>query len=192
MSLLTLAGLSAVRGGRTLFAALDLTLAPGEAAVATGPNGSGKTTLLRIAAGLSRADAGTVARTERVAWLGEPTALDGERTLAAALHFWANTDGLPDPEGRVARGLAMLDLSDLASVPVRLLSAGQRRRCGLARVAASGADLWLLDEPTNGLDAAAMASLERVLAEHRAAGGAVLAATHQPLALPGAQMVRIG
>ena len=192
MSLLALAGVSAVRGGRTLFAGLDLTLRAGEAAVVIGPNGAGKTTLLRIAAGLADADAGTVDRSGRVAWLGEGAALDGERTLAAALHFWAVADGEADPRGRVATGLAAFGLTALGEVPVRLLSTGQRRRGALARVVASGAALWLLDEPANGLDASAVAALEAALAAHRAEGGAVLVATHQPLALPDAPEVRIG
>lgn len=192
MSLLALAGVSAVRGGRTLFASLDLTLRAGAAAIVTGPNGAGKTTLLRIAAGLADADAGTVDRAGRVAWLGEGAALDGERTLAAALHFWAVADGEGDPEGRVAKGLAAFDLTALGEVPVRLLSTGQRRRGALARVVASGAALWLLDEPANGLDASAVGALEVALAAHRAAGGAVLVATHQPLSLRDAHEVRIG
>lgn len=192
MSLLALAGVSAVRGGRTLFAGLDLTLRAGEAAVVTGPNGAGKTTLLRIAAGLADADAGTVDRGERIAWLGEGAALDGERSLAAALEFWAFADGEADPRGRVATGLAAFGLAALGEVPVRLLSTGQRRRGALARVVASAAALWLLDEPANGLDASAVAALETALAAHRAAGGAVLVATHQPLALPDAREVRIG
>lgn len=192
MSLLALTGVAAIRGGRTLFEGVDLALAPGGAAVVTGPNGAGKTTLLRIAAGLADADAGWVARTGRVAWLGEAAALDGERTLRAALRFWADSDERPDPAGRVKRGLTAFALTDLADVPVRLLSAGQRRRGALARVVASEAELWLLDEPGNGLDAAAMALLEQAIADHRATGGAVLIATHQPLAVPDAQSVRIG
>ena len=192
MTLLALAGVSTVRGGRTLFADRDLTLAAGAATVVTGPNGAGKTTLLRIAAGLVAPDAGTVERNARIAWLGESAALDGERELAAALRFWAVTDAAPDPDGRVARGLAAFDLTDLAEIPVRLLSTGQRRRGALARVVASEANLWLLDEPANGLDATAVGALESAVAVHRAAGGAVLIATHQPLDLPDAQTVRIG
>lgn len=192
MTLLALARVSAVRGGRTLFAGLDLTLSAGGAVVVTGPNGAGKTTLLRIAAGLSAPDAGTIARTALIAWLGEGAALDGERSLAAALRFWAVADELPDPDARVERGLTALDLGQLADVPVRLLSTGQRRRGALARVVASGAELWLLDEPANGLDTAAVTALEGALAAHRAAGGAVLVATHQPLDLPDAREVRIG
>ena len=85
-----------------------------------------------------------------------------------------------------------MGLAPLADVPVRMLSAGQRQRAALARVVASGAPLWLLDEPANGLDADGLARLDAAMAAHRAAGGAILAASHQPLALDGAQTVALG
>jgi heme exporter protein A len=84
-----------------------------------------------------------------------------------------------------------MGIAHLAEVPVHMLSTGQRKRAGLARVVASGAPLWLLDEPGNGLDADGIARLEAAMAAHRAAGGAILAATHQPLALPGAKSVAL-
>ena len=85
-----------------------------------------------------------------------------------------------------------MGLAPLAGVPVRMLSTGQRKRAALARVMASGAPLWLLDEPANGLDADGLARLEGAIAAHLAGGGAVLAASHQPLALPGAVLVALG
>jgi heme exporter protein A len=88
--------------------------------------------------------------------------------------------------------MASMGLTRLADVPVRMLSTGQRKRAVLARVIASGAPLWLLDEPANGLDPDGLARLEGAIAAHRAAGGAVLAASHQPLALPGARRVILG
>lgn len=188
--LLTLAGVGMARGGRTLFAGLDLTLGAGSAAVVTGPNGAGKSTLLRIAAGLLEPAAGRVERGARVGWLGEAAALDGERTLRDALGFWARLDGAAS-DG-VALALAAVGLSALAAVPVRLLSTGQRRRGALARVVASGAPLWLLDEPASGLDGASVAALETAVAAHRVGGGAVLVTTHQPLALADAVAVRLG
>lgn len=190
-ALLALADVTGARGGRALFVGLDLTLRPGGAAVVTGPNGAGKSTLLRIATGLLAPAAGRVWRSARIAWLGEAAALDGERTLDQALGFWARLDG-PDATMRVTRGLAAFDLTALADVPVRFLSTGQRRRAALARTVASGAALWLLDEPASGLDVASVAALERVIAEHRANGGAALVATHQPLALPDAAGVALG
>ena len=97
---------------------------------------------------------------------------------ARALGFWAKADGGAE---RVAGAMAALGLAHLGEVPVRLLSTGQARRARLARVAASGAPLWLLDEPGNGLDRAGLTQLGTMVAEHLAAGGAVLAASHQPL-----------
>src|SRR5205085_8725514 len=107
---------------------------------------------------------------------------DERQPLGRALAFWA-----ADP----APGIAAMGLEGLTDVPVRMLSTGQRKRAALARVIASGAPLWLLDEPGNGLDADGLARLEAAMAAHRAAGGAILAATHQPLALPGAAQVAL-
>ena len=172
-----------VRRGETLFAAISFALQPGDALLVTGPNGAGKSTLIRIAAGLLSPSAGEVVRTERAALLAEQAALDGELSVAAALAFWARLDG---GETSVAVALDDLALAPLAQVPVRMLSTGQRRRVAMARVVASGAPLWLLDEPANGLDAAAIARLEALVARHRASGGVVVVATHLPVAVPGA------
>ncbi|MBI0475329.1 heme ABC exporter ATP-binding protein CcmA [Sphingomonas sp. MA1305] len=176
---MTLAGVAAARGGRRLFAGVDLALHAGDAALVTGPNGIGKSSLVRIAAGLLRPAAGQVTRRGGLALLGEAHALDPERPLAQALGFWIGT-------AQVAAALDALALSHLATIPVRLLSTGQRRRAALARVLGSAVPLWLLDEPANGLDAAGLALLEQLVAAHRAAGGIALVATHVPLALPGA------
>lgn len=192
MSLLTLTGIAGARGGRMLFEGIDLSVGAGAAVAVGGANGSGKTTLLRIAAGLLAPVAGTAVRSGRIAWLGEAAALDGERTLVEALAFWARADGPGRTAARVADGLAAMDLTELAGVPVRFLSTGQRRRAALARVVASDAALWLLDEPTNGLDTAARAALEAAIATRRATGGAVVAASHQSLAMPGAVTVQLG
>jgi heme exporter protein A len=181
VSLLTLEQVACLRGGRLLFEGLSLTLEPGEAALARGPNGVGKSSLLRIAAGLLRAAAGKVERAE-AALADEHLALDERLPLARALAFWTG-----DP----APGLAAMGIERLAEVPVRMLSTGQRKRAALARVVASGAPLWLLDEPGNGLDTDGVARLEAAMAAHRAAGGAILAATHQPIALPDAQLVTL-
>ena len=187
--MLTLDGIGCVRDGRLLFRDLSVHLAPGEAAVVTGPNGAGKSSLLRIAAGLLRPTAGRVERRGAVALDTELSALDPDRSLGDALAFWARLDGAAGEA--TANALAALDLLALAPVPVRLLSTGQRRRASLARLVASGARLWLLDEPTTGLDADACHRLAAILASHRAAGGAVLAATHTPLSLAGAREIRL-
>lgn len=182
--LLALDEVACVRGGRLLFERLSLTLAPGEAALATGPNGAGKSSLLRLAGGLLRAAAGDVRRGGMAVLADEGLALDQRRTLGDALAFWARLDG-----GDARAATEAMGLAPLASVPVRMLSAGQRKRAVLARAIASGARLWLLDEPANGLDAEGMERLEAAVAAHRAAGGAILAASHVPIGLDGARAV---
>jgi heme exporter protein A len=184
--LLELLGVACDRGGRRLFEGLDLALEPGGAALVTGPNGAGKSSLIRLAAGLLRPAAGEVRRDSPVALADEAQALDPKLSLARALGFWARLDG-----GDPAEAMAAMGLASLADVPVRILSTGQRKRASLARVLASGAPLWLLDEPGNGLDADGERRLEAAIAAHRGQGGAVLAASHQPLALPGAASVAL-
>ncbi len=159
------------RGGRLLFEGLDLTLGPGEALHVAGPNGSGKSSLIRLAAGLLRALRGEVRRAPP-ALADEALALDRELPLRKALSFWG---------GRVDEATDALGIAHLADVPVRLLSSGQAKRATLARVAASAAPLWLLDEPLNALDADGTDRLARLIDAHLDRGGAVLAASHQPL-----------
>ena len=184
--LLRLKDVACVRGGRLLFEGLSLTVEPGAAAAIVGPNGVGKSSLMRIAAGLFRAAAGTVERSGASALADETLALDERLTLERALGFWAAMDGV-----QAEAGMEPMGLGRLAEVPVRMLSTGQRKRAVLARVVASGAPLWLLDEPANGLDSEGQDRLAVVMAEHRRRGGAVLAASHQPLDLPGAAELRL-
>jgi len=176
--MLLLRDVACLRGDRLLFEGLDLALGAGEALVVTGPNGVGKSSLLRIAAGLLRPAAGSVERAGRSAWLGEASALDAERTLGETLGFWAALDGTT-----ADAAMAAMRIDHLARVPVRYLSTGQRRRAAIARTIASGAALWLLDEPANGLDVEGIDRLGTAMAAHRARGGAVLTATHLPLPL---------
>ena len=173
-----------------LFTGLDLSLEPGGAALVTGPNGAGKTSLLRLIAGLLSAHAGEVSMSGTMAFLAEQSALDRELPLKRALGYWARLDGR-DAE-QVDQALDAMALSPLADVPVRMLSTGQLKRAALARIIISGTDIWLLDEPANGLDTDSRARLESAIRDHRAAGGIVLVATHQPLDLPGATPVAIG
>ena len=174
MSLLALHDAACWRGGRLLFEGLNLELRAGEAMLVTGPNGTGKSSLLRVAAGLLGPLAGKVAAAP-CALADERPALDPELPLGRALAFWSPAGG------NVAAALAATGLAALADVPVRLLSTGQLRRASLARVSLSGAPLWLLDEPANGLDAASVDLLGTLLARHLGDGGAILAASHQQL-----------
>ena len=171
-ALLRFSSVSCVRGGRLLFEGMDLELGSGEALHVVGPNGSGKSSLIRIAAGLLRPAAGQVERNGLAALADEHLALDRELSLGRALSFWGAKSG---------DTLDTMGIGHLAQVPVRLLSTGQARRARLARVIASKAPLWLLDEPVNGLDADGADRLAQAISSHRSEGGAVLAASHQPL-----------
>lgn len=182
-ALLTLSGLACIRGGRLLFEGVSLAVPAGGAAIVTGPNGVGKSSLIRVAAGLLRPAAGAVERTAPVALLTDAVALDAEQRLVDALAFWAGIDGT---RGQVEQALGDVGLSAMAEAPVRILSTGQRKRAGLARMRLSAAPLWLLDEPANGLDAAGMAMLATLIAAHRSDGGGVLVATHIALDVPNA------
>lgn len=186
-ALLTFGQVSCVRGGRMLFQDLDLALAPGEAILVTGPNGAGKSSLLRLAAGLLRPAAGRVERAGPVSLADDALALDPRLSLSDALGFWARLDGRD-----ASAAIETMGLSELARGPVRMLSSGQRKRATLARMIASGARLWLLDEPANALDEEGLLLLAGAMAAHRSAGGAILAASHQELPLPGARQLELG
>jgi len=176
---LSIKGLAGRRGGRLLFAGLDLDLAAGQSALIAGPNGIGKSSLLRIVSGLLAPFAGTIDAAGTIALTDEAAALDREKVLRAALGFWTKLDGASP--NRIDAALADLGIAHLAEIPVRILSTGQRKRAALARTIVSGADIWLLDEPANGLDAASVQALVTVVERHRAGGGIVLAASHMPL-----------
>jgi heme exporter protein A len=159
------------RGGRLLFEGLNFAIGAGEALQVAGPNGSGKSSLIRLAAGLLHAERGRVERSD-LALADDALALDRELPLRRALKFWS---------GSVDEAMDALGLLHLAEAPVRLLSSGQLKRATLARVAASRAQLWLLDEPLNALDSDGAARLAKLIERHLKSGGAVLAASHQPL-----------
>jgi len=178
-----------------VFTGLDFAVPAGGALLLTGPNGSGKSSLIRLMAGLIRPYSGRLEHDgmrlsddpalhrELVAYLGHQDAVKPMLTVAEGTHFWASLRG---NQHRADAAMAMMGLSDLTDTAGRFLSSGQRRRAALARVIAGGAPIWLLDEPTVGLDVKSIAALEAALAAHRAEGGIVIAATHAPIALPGA------
>ncbi|HEX8839531.1 MAG TPA: heme ABC exporter ATP-binding protein CcmA [Sphingomicrobium sp.] len=169
--LLRFDGVALRRGGRLLFEDLDLALAPGEALHIAGPNGSGKSSLIRLAAGLLGAEAGQIERSP-LALADDNVALDRELPLRRALRFWVRE---PDD------ALQAMGLAHLPEMPVRWLSSGQLKRAAIARVAASEVPLWLLDEPLNALDFDGATLLSALIGRHLQSGGAVLAASHQPL-----------
>lgn len=169
--MLRFSGVTLIRGGRRLIEGLDLEVAAGDALHVAGPNGSGKSSLIRLAAGLLNPAAGEVERA--VAALADDNlALDRELPLARALAFWG-------PQAALA--MEALGITHLADVRLRLLSSGQQKRATLARVAASSAPLWLLDEPLNALDADGQLRMAQAIQHHRDGGGAVVIASHQPL-----------
>ena len=164
--------LALARGGRLLFEKLDIVLGKGEAVRVTGANAAGKSSLLRLIAGLLAPSAGRIERST-AALANDALALDHELPLGRALAFWQGP--------RIGGAMTQFALDGLAAVPVGLLSAGQAKRATLARVMASAAPLWLLDEPLNGLDRDGTARLEQAIAGHRASGGGVIVASHLPL-----------
>ena len=188
-------GLACRRGERLVFAALDFTLAAGGALVLTGRNGSGKSSLLRLMAGLTPPaggilawDGGAVgadaaAHRARLHFIGHADALKPALTAAETVEFWAGMrGGVVD----VAAALGPFRLEAIADTPCRFLSAGQRRRLSLARLVASPAALWLLDEPLTGLDDDSVNDLYAAIAAHRRSGGRLALATHAAVALPDA------
>ena len=183
-------GLAAFRGERLVFRDIDFELREGGAIVLVGPNGSGKSTLLRMLAGLVRPIAGRLlwqgedaladlpTHAERIAYVGHLDAVKPGLTAAENLGFSVRLAG-----GSVADALAAVGLTELADLPARMLSAGQKRRLALARLALTRASVWLLDEPTLGLDTASIERFGALLLAHRQRGGMIAAATHVPLPL---------
>ena len=192
--------ITCVRGERLVFKDLDFTLGAGGALILRGPNGSGKSSLLRLATGLLRPEAGVInwdgediakdlaTHRTRLHYVSHQDPVKSAFTVAENVEFWAAMGGRREA---THDALVQLGIEDLADVPARYLSAGQRRRVNLARLVAARAPLWLLDEPTVGLDDAAVAALGRIVADHRARRGMVMVATHLDLGLEGADVLTL-
>ncbi|MGX7951894.1 heme ABC exporter ATP-binding protein CcmA [Tsuneonella sp. HG249] len=178
---LTVQDLACRRGDRVLFRGLSFDLRAGDVLHVAGANGVGKSSLLRLLAGLSRTFEGTVGLSGSVGLIDERLAMDEHLPLSAAMRFWERLDGCTDP----TMPLSAMELQSLADVPVRFLSTGQRKRLAFARLLDALRDIWLLDEPLNGLDDTARAKVEALVALHCGGGGICVVASHQPMALPG-------
>lgn len=183
---LTADNLTCERGGRIVFAGIGFSLGKGQLMQLTGPNGAGKSSLLRLIAGLNEATAGTLVLAggdsdltigQQAHYIAHQEAVKTALTVEENLAFWRDFLG----GGSLETALEAFALSRFASFQAGLLSAGQKRRLALARLALITRRLWLLDEPTVGLDTASLARLVAVMSAHLDRGGMIIAATHVPL-----------
>lgn len=197
---LTVEELDGERGGEPVFSGVNFALATGEALVVTGPNGSGKSTMLRIVAGLLPA-AGGMIRFEgggeqwpdvasACHYLGHGNAMKTALTVEENLRFWQEFCGEPHLE--IAEAMEMVGLPQVGHLPYGYLSTGQKRRISIAKLLVSYRPLWLLDEPTAGLDARSEAQFAALMRAHLEDDGMIVAATHIPLGLEGVKTLRMG
>jgi heme exporter protein A len=189
------------RGEALIFEAVDFALEPGDALWLSGPNGSGKSSLLRLMAGLLAPIHGAIrwdgvaigadreAHRARLRHVGHLDAVKTHLSVAEDLGFWAAYWGIA--ARAVEPALARLGIAHLAAAPARQLSAGQRRRAALARLALGKVPLWLLDEPSAALDTDGIARLAQLVAEARAAGGIVVFSSHHTLPVPGMKQLAL-
>jgi len=196
---LSASDLACRRGGRDVFAGVAFSVASGESLAVRGRNGAGKSSLLRMVAGLVRVAAGRIALEggdpeltlgEQAHYLGHQDALKPSLSVGENLLFWSAFLGV-SAEG-IVEPLAAVGLDTLADLPAAYLSAGQRRRLSIARLLTVQRPVWLLDEPTSTLDAAAQERLREIMQAHLAGGGLILAATHGTLGLADAQELQLG
>lgn len=191
--------LTCVRGGRTVFAGLSFAVPGGEALTVTGRNGAGKSSLLRMIAGLVRVAGGRLALAggeaeatiaEQAHYLGHQDALKSSLSVRENLAFWI--EYLGGHRETLPAALDAVGLKRLAGLPAAYLSAGQRRRLSIARLAAVQRPIWLLDEPTSALDTQSQERLAALMQAHLAGGGLIVAATHGPIGLSDARELRLG
>jgi heme exporter protein A len=178
--MLAVEGLTVARGGIPILEGVSFALNAGEALVLRGPNGSGKTTLLRTVAGLQPPVAGQITvAPDSIAYGGHADGVKAALSVAENLAFWAGVYGT----GGIDAALEAFEIAPLKHRPAASLSAGQRRRLGLARLVVTGRPIWALDEPTVSLDAASLGLFAQAVRQHLGAGGAALMATHIELGL---------
>jgi heme exporter protein A len=202
-ALLTVHDLACARGERLLFKDMNFTVGAGELLLVQGGNGQGKTSLLRLLTGLARPEAG------EIRWRGEPIRQCRDQFHAEMIYL-GHANGVKDDldpienlrfaEGLQGRAfereraidlLQRLGLARCLDLPCRVLSFGQRRRVALSALLLADAKLWILDEPLTGLDVHAVALMEDLIRDHLAAGGLVVATTHQALNLEGMPVQRL-
>ncbi|WP_420847980.1 heme ABC exporter ATP-binding protein CcmA [Nitratireductor luteus] len=192
--------LAGERGGEPVFQKLSFQLRDGEALTVTGPNGAGKSTLLRVVAGLLPAYEGIVSfkgggedfpdARSACHYLGHKNAMKAALSVEENLVFWRDFLGHPHLEPWEA--LDMVGLGDIGHLPFGYLSTGQRRRAAIARLLVGYRPVWLLDEPTAGLDKASETQFAELMKAHLEDGGLIVAATHLPLGLKGAGELKMG
>lgn len=186
---LNVSDLTVARGGIAVLEGVSFAVSAGEALVLRGPNGIGKTTLLRTVAGLQPAVAGRVnLDREQMAYAGHADGIKAPLTVAENLTFWAAVFGT----GSIENALQAFDLEPLLDRPAGALSAGQKRRLGLARMVVTGRPVWVMDEPTVSLDASAVQLFAEAVRSHLAGGGLALLATHIDLGLSEARVLEVG
>ena len=184
--------LACERGGRLIFKDLNFTIQSGEVLELRGPNGSGKSSLLRLLAGLNQPASGSInlhttdSIAENAHYIGHTEAVKSALTVSENLHFWQSFLG-----GTGDASLQAFKLEKLSDDETRLLSQGQRRRLALSQLVAVKRSIWLLDEPTVGLDQSALSDLTREMQAHLKSGGMIIAATHGALGIKTSKQLQL-